>query len=102
MVHFPNFGARKFFPENSALSRTTSYGFLVPVQNLEKFRDTIPRKRPDRRKDGRTEGQTDPISYDPSGYRLDPTKQNTTIQPANACSKLTIKTLEQSVEYVQS
>ena len=34
-----------FFPENPGLSRTT----------LEKTIDTIPRKRPDRRQEGRTE-----------------------------------------------
>ena len=49
---FPILGAKKIFPENLALSRTTSYGFLAPCQNLEKTHDTIPRKRPDRQKDG--------------------------------------------------
>ena len=61
---FPIFGAKKIFLENPALSHKTSYGFLVRCQNLEKFYDTIQRKCPDRRK----EGQTDPISCDPSGY----------------------------------
>ena len=54
---FPIFGAKKNFLENSALSRTTSYGFLAPCQNSEKFNDTIQRKCPDRR----TEERTDPI-----------------------------------------
>ena len=36
------------------LSRTTSYGFLASCQNLEKTNETIPRKHPDRRKDGQT------------------------------------------------
>ena len=54
---FPIFGARKIFLENLALSRTTSYGFLAPCQNFEKVEDTIQRKRPERR----TEGRTDPI-----------------------------------------
>ena len=36
---------------------TTSYGFLAPCQNLEKTNDTIPRKRPDRRKDGWKDGR---------------------------------------------
>ena len=62
---FPIFGAKKIFLENPALSCTTSYGFLAPCQNLEKVNDTIQRKRPDRR----TEGQTDPVLWDPSGYR---------------------------------
>ena len=56
---FPIFGAKKFFLENQPLSRTTSYGFLAPCQNLEKTNDTIPRKRPDKWKDGRTEGRKD-------------------------------------------
>ena len=51
---FPIFGAKHFFLKNPALSRTTSYGFLVPCQNLEKTNNPIPRKRPDRWKDGRT------------------------------------------------
>ena len=41
----------KIFLENLALSCTTSYGFLVPCQNLEKVNDTIQRKCPDRWKD---------------------------------------------------
>ena len=56
---FPILGAKKIFPENPALSHTTSNGILVPCQNLEKIDDTIPRKRPDRRKDGRKHGTTD-------------------------------------------
>ena len=63
---FPILGAKIFFLENQALSRTTSNGFLALCQNLEKTNDIIPRKCRDRRKDGRkdrrTEGQTDPIS----------------------------------------
>ena len=54
----PIFVAKKFLPENLALLRTTSYGFLAQYQNLEKVNHTIQRKRLDRRKDGRTEGET--------------------------------------------
>ena len=54
---WPNFD-QNIFPENSALSRTTSYRFLVPWQNLGKTNDTIPRKCPDRQKDGQKDGQT--------------------------------------------
>ena len=61
-VLFPNFGAKKIFPENPALSRTTSYEFLATCQISEKTNDTIPRKRLDRRTDRRIEGWTDPIS----------------------------------------
>ena len=51
---FPNFG-KKNFPEYPALPGTTSYEFLAPCQISEKFNDTIPRKRLDRRTDGRTD-----------------------------------------------
>ena len=54
---FPIFGAKNIFLENSALSRTTSYEFLAQCQNLEKVNDIIQRKRLDRRKDGRKDGQ---------------------------------------------
>ena len=52
---FPNFWAKIFFPENPALSRTTSYEFLAPCQISEKTNDTIPRKCLDKRIDGRTD-----------------------------------------------
>ena len=49
-----------FVLQNPDLSCATSYEFLAPSQNqnLEKTKDTIPRKRPDRRKDGWKDGQT--------------------------------------------
>ena len=56
---FPIFGAKKIFLENPVLSRTALYGFLAPCQNLEKVNDTIQRKRPDRRKEGRTDERTE-------------------------------------------
>ena len=63
LVHFwpifTIFGAKKFFLVNTALSHTTSFGFLASYQNLEKTKDTIPRKRPDRQKDERMEGRTE-------------------------------------------
>ena len=68
----PILGAKKAFLENPALSRATSYQFLAPCQNLEKTNDTIPRKRPD----GRTDGRKQPISKDLSGYRQGSNKQN--------------------------
>ena len=59
---FSDFWAKKFPPENPALSCTTSYGFLASCQNSEKTNDTtISRKRLGRRTDGRTKGRTDPI-----------------------------------------
>ena len=61
LTHFSNFFGTKKPLENPALSRTTSYGFLASSQNLDKNNDTIPRKRLDRRKDGKTEW-SDPIS----------------------------------------
>ena len=54
----PFLGAKIIFPENPALSRTTSYKFLAPCQNLERTYDAISRNP---WTDGRTEGQTDPI-----------------------------------------
>ena len=68
---FPSFGAKIVFLENLAPSRTTSYGFLEPCQDLEKTNNTIPRKRPDRRKDGWKDGRTDrPYFIEP--FRLPP------------------------------
>ena len=66
-VHFPNFWGKKIFLENPALSCTTSYGLLAPCQNLEKVKDTIQRKCPDRWRDGekdrRMGGRTDRSLY---------------------------------------
>ena len=70
-VHFPNFGGKKNFSgkSGSATHNFILYEFLVPWPNLEKTNDTIPRKRLDRRTNGRrTEGRTNPISQDPFGY----------------------------------
>ena len=53
-----NIWANNFFQENLALSRTISYVFLIPCQNLEKTRDSIRRKSLDRKMEGRTDGQT--------------------------------------------
>ena len=52
-------GQKKFSSKKSALSHTTSYGFLAPCQNLEKINDTNQRKCPDRRKDGQKDGWKD-------------------------------------------
>ena len=59
LAHFPNFGSKNVFPENPALSRTTSHRILVPCQSSEETNDTNPRKRLDRRADGRTDGRTE-------------------------------------------
>ena len=48
---------KKNFPENLALSCTTTYGFLVSCQNSERTNNAIPRKRLDRRMDRKIEGQ---------------------------------------------
>ena len=50
---FPIFGAKTIFLGNPALSRTTSHGNLAPCKDLEKLNNTIPRKDPDGRMDGR-------------------------------------------------
>ena len=68
--HFTQFrGKKKFSSENPAQSRTTLYELLAPCQISEKTYDTIPIKYLDRRMNGKTEGRTDPILQDPSGYR---------------------------------
>ena len=68
---FPNFGAEIFFPENPALSRTNSSGFLAPCQTSEKTNDTISIKRLDRRTEGRKDGRTNrPYFIGP--FRLPP------------------------------
>ena len=68
------FWAKIFFLENPAQPRTTIYGFLASCQNLEKPNDTIPRKRPGRRKGGRTDGRTGrPYFIGP--FRLTPEDQ---------------------------
>ena len=51
---FPIFGQKFFSPENPALSRKTSIGFLTLCKNLEKTNNTLPRKYPDRQKDGQS------------------------------------------------
>ena len=55
---FPILKQKNIFLKNPALLCTTLYGFLAPSQNLEKTKDTIPRKHLDSRKDGRTDIQT--------------------------------------------
>ena len=66
-VHFSNFEGKKTFLENPALSRTTSYGFLAPCQNLDKTNYIIPRKVTD----GRMGGRADSIFQDSSSYWQD-------------------------------
>ena len=63
----------KFFLENPA--GKTSYGFLAPCQNLEKTNDMIPEKRPDRRKNGRTDGRMDRPYSIGRPFRLPPGAQ---------------------------
>ena len=80
MTHFgpihPILRAKKIFPENPALSRITSHGILASRQNLEKINDTIPRKRPDRRKDGPKDGR--PYFIGP--FRLPPWVQKPVLE----------------------
>ena len=60
---FPILEVQNIFPENPALSRTSSYGFLGPCQNLQKTNETIPRKRLDKQKDRGTDGRTDRLCF---------------------------------------
>ena len=71
------------------MSRTNSYGFLTPCQNLEKTNDPTPRNV-----------RTDPISYETSGYCWG-TNKITTELPLTF-SKSTIDTLKKAVKHVQS
>ena len=58
-IHFPIILGKKIFPENPALSRTTSHGITCKIS--EKTNNTIPRKRLGRRMNEKSEVQTDPI-----------------------------------------
>ena len=55
---FSQFWGQKNFFQKIWLSHTTSYTFLVPCQNFKKTNDTIPRKCPDRLKEGQKDRQT--------------------------------------------
>ena len=78
---FPIFGTKKIFLENPTLSRTTSYGFLAPSQNLEKVNDTIQRKHPDRLTEGRKDRQT-------LFYRILPANARGPIKKVLCCENL--------------
>ena len=54
LVHFPNFQGKKFFSEKSGSVTHNFIWVSSTMPNLEKTNNAIPRKRPDRRKDGRT------------------------------------------------
>ena len=58
MAHFwsiyANFWAKKFFPENPALSHKTSHGFLALCQNSEKLKVQF---QENAYSEGRTEGR---------------------------------------------
>ena len=58
-VRFPNFGDKKIFLEDLALSCTTSHGILALYQSSEKTNDTIPRKCLDKIMDGWKDERTD-------------------------------------------
>ena len=56
LVHFPNFRGKNVF---SVKCGSVTLNFIAPCQNLEKTDDTIPRNRPDRRRDRQKDvGQT--------------------------------------------
>ena len=59
LVHFPNFEGKKNFSRKYGSFMHNFIWVSSKSQNLEKTNDTIPRKRPDRRKYGKTEGQMD-------------------------------------------
>ena len=59
LVHFPNFEGKKIFSRKYGSVMHNFIWVSSISQNLEKTNDTIPRKRPDRRKSRKTEGQMD-------------------------------------------
>ena len=59
ILGLPNFWGKKYFPRKS---HSVTHNFTWDSSTMRKFRkvnDTIPKKHPDRWKDGRTEGQMD-------------------------------------------
>ena len=81
LAHFPNFGSKKKFLENPALSRITSYRFLAPCQKLDKIMILF---QENARKDRQTL-----IYKDPSYYRRGSNKIN--IEAQNIVTKLGIE-----------
>ena len=81
---------------------TTSSGFPAPCQNLEKTNDTIPRKRPDRRKNERTDGRTDRPYSIGKPFRLPPGVQKVASvalgTPCSLLSSFTAAIQEQKTE----
>ena len=74
---FPILGVKKIFPENPALSCTTSHGILAPCQISKKIMIEFQENTwTEGQRGGGTEGwrvertevRTDPILQDPSGY----------------------------------
>ena len=59
---FTILGAKNFSEKSGSVTHNFIWVPSAPCQNLEKTNDTIPRKCPDRWKDGRMEGWTDPTS----------------------------------------
>ena len=57
-LFWAHLGAKKNFPRKSGSVTHSSYEFLAPCQISEKTNDTIPRKRLNRRTDGRKDAQT--------------------------------------------
>ena len=56
---FSQFWGQKKKIQKILLSCKTSYGFLVPCQDLEKIDHVIPRKRSDGRMEGRKDGRSE-------------------------------------------
>lgn len=74
LVDFLTLMGHFLFINNPVLSRTTSHGLLTSCQSFFFFKknsDPILRKRlqMDERTDRWKDGQSDPILWDPSGYR---------------------------------
>ena len=90
LAHFPNFWSKKrFFQKfqlcHAQLHKSVYYHAKIQGNQIIQFQENS-------QTDCRTEGRTDPISYDPSGYRRG--------SNINHCSRLAFKSQRQSTMLV--
>ena len=86
-------GKKKFFSKNPALPCTTPYEFLAPCQISEKLMIQFQENAWTEGRMGRTEGRTDPILEDLSGYSRGPkTDRHEDIQMDTKAKNKNLKT----------
>ena len=102
LVHFPNFEGKKIFSRKYGSVMHNFIWVSSISQNLEKTNDTIPRKRPDRRKNERTDGRTDRPYSIGQPFRLPPGVQKVASvalgTPCSLLSSFTAAIQEQKTE----